>query len=110
MSIALRCAIVTSHASTFASAGRSGASGRPARYVASGEVPGWLVNQYALSEWQGPLRVATTSGGAERADPDEDVERAAGDGRVALHRQAALVPHLEQAAIVNRRILTWIGA
>lgn len=40
----------------------------PARYVASGEVPGWLVNQYALSEWQGHLRVATTSGGAGRAD------------------------------------------
>ncbi|SIQ54227.1 beta-propeller domain-containing protein [Micromonospora avicenniae] len=50
--------------------GRSGAStvlhqfdtsgpGRP-RYLASGSVPGWLVNQYALSEWQGDLRVATT--------------------------------------------------
>jgi uncharacterized secreted protein with C-terminal beta-propeller domain len=37
------------------------APGRP-RYVASGEVPGWLVNQYALSEWKGHLRVATTSG------------------------------------------------
>jgi uncharacterized secreted protein with C-terminal beta-propeller domain len=40
----------------------------PARYVASGEVPGWLVNQYALSEWQGHLRVATTSGGAGAGD------------------------------------------
>ncbi|MET7748025.1 beta-propeller domain-containing protein [Micromonospora sp. NPDC005367] len=50
--------------------GRSGAStvlhqfdttgpGRP-RYLASGNVPGWLINQYALSEWQGDLRVATT--------------------------------------------------
>jgi uncharacterized secreted protein with C-terminal beta-propeller domain len=35
--------------------------GRPA-YVASGAVPGWLINQYALSEWQGDLRIATTSG------------------------------------------------
>jgi uncharacterized secreted protein with C-terminal beta-propeller domain len=30
------------------------------RYAAAGTVPGWLVNQYALSEWQGHLRVATT--------------------------------------------------
>jgi uncharacterized secreted protein with C-terminal beta-propeller domain len=29
-------------------------------YVASGSVPGRLVNQYALSEWEGRLRVATT--------------------------------------------------
>ncbi|MEU6072663.1 beta-propeller domain-containing protein [Micromonospora sp. NPDC047074] len=35
--------------------------GRP-RYVATGTVPGTLVNQYALSEWQGHLRVATTTG------------------------------------------------
>ncbi|OLE22716.1 MAG: hypothetical protein AUG44_24300, partial [Actinobacteria bacterium 13_1_20CM_3_71_11] len=30
------------------------------RYVAGGVVPGWVVNQYALSEWQDHLRVATT--------------------------------------------------
>lgn len=35
--------------------------GRP-RYVAAATVPGWLVNQYAMSEWDGHLRVATTSG------------------------------------------------
>jgi uncharacterized secreted protein with C-terminal beta-propeller domain len=29
-------------------------------YAAAGTVPGWLVNQYALSEWDGHLRVATT--------------------------------------------------
>ena len=29
-------------------------------YAAAGAVPGWLVNQYALSEWDGRLRVATT--------------------------------------------------
>ncbi len=37
------------------------AAGTP-RYVAAGSVPGWLVNQYALSEWNGHLRVATTTG------------------------------------------------
>ena len=37
--------------------------GRP-RYVAGGSVPGTLLNQYALSQWHGDLRVATTSGDA----------------------------------------------
>ena len=32
------------------------------RYVAGGSVPGWLLNQYSLSEYDGVLRVATTSG------------------------------------------------
>ncbi|MGW3604977.1 beta-propeller domain-containing protein [Micromonospora sp. NPDC005161] len=32
------------------------------RYVADASVPGWLINQYAMSEWDGHLRVATTSG------------------------------------------------
>jgi len=36
----------------------------PPRYVASGTVDGWLVNQYAMSEWDGHLRVATTAGQA----------------------------------------------
>jgi uncharacterized secreted protein with C-terminal beta-propeller domain len=31
-----------------------------ARYVAAGSVPGWLLNQYAMSDWNGYLRVATT--------------------------------------------------
>jgi Beta propeller domain len=34
----------------------------PPRFAASGVVPGYLVDQYALSEWNGYLRVATTSG------------------------------------------------
>ena len=34
----------------------------PPRYVASGAVPGYLLNQYAMSEWNGYLRVATTTG------------------------------------------------
>ena len=36
-------------------------TGRPA-YLAAGAVPGWLLNQYSMSEWDGHLRVATTSG------------------------------------------------
>jgi uncharacterized secreted protein with C-terminal beta-propeller domain len=32
------------------------------RYVGAGAVPGWLLNQYAMSEWEGHLRVATTTG------------------------------------------------
>ncbi|MDP9798562.1 putative secreted protein with C-terminal beta-propeller domain [Catenuloplanes nepalensis] len=32
----------------------------PPRYAASGAVPGRLLNQYALSEWNGSLRAATT--------------------------------------------------
>jgi uncharacterized secreted protein with C-terminal beta-propeller domain len=34
----------------------------PARYVASGSVPGHLLNQFALDEYMGNLRVATTDG------------------------------------------------
>jgi uncharacterized secreted protein with C-terminal beta-propeller domain len=34
-------------------------TGTPA-YVAAGTVSGWVINQYALSEWNGYLRVATT--------------------------------------------------
>ncbi|MFG2038863.1 beta-propeller domain-containing protein [Dactylosporangium sp. NPDC048998] len=40
-----------------------GGAARP-RYVAAGEVPGWLLNQYSLSEWDGRLRVATTGNDA----------------------------------------------
>ncbi|MGK5520006.1 beta-propeller domain-containing protein [Micromonospora sp. URMC 107] len=49
----------------------TGATGRP-RYVASGAVPGSLVNQYALSEWQGHLRVATTTGDAWGSRPTSE--------------------------------------
>jgi len=37
-------------------------------FAASGTVPGFLVNQYALSEWDGHLRVATTSGDPARGE------------------------------------------
>lgn len=42
--------------------------GRP-RYVTAASVPGWLINQYALSEWNGHLRVATTTGSLWGATP-----------------------------------------
>ncbi|MGH3728148.1 MAG: beta-propeller domain-containing protein [Micromonosporaceae bacterium] len=41
------------------------------RHVASGAVPGWLLNQYSMSEYDGYLRVATTSAGAWSGTPDE---------------------------------------
>jgi len=41
-------------------------TGTPA-YVAGGTVAGWVINQYALSEWNGHLRVATTLDGAVSA-------------------------------------------
>jgi hypothetical protein len=46
-------------------------SGKPT-YVASGEVDGWLLNQYSLSEYDGHLRVATTreDGPAEMTPAD----------------------------------------
>ncbi|WFE35563.1 beta-propeller domain-containing protein [Micromonospora sp. WMMD975] len=44
-------------------------SGTP-RYVAAGSVPGWLINQYALSEWNGHLRVATTTDDGRRRGTD----------------------------------------
>jgi Beta propeller domain len=34
----------------------------PPRFAAGGSVPGYLVDQYALSEWHGYLRIATTTG------------------------------------------------
>lgn len=34
----------------------------PPRYVAGGAVPGYLLDQYSMSEWNGDLRIATTTG------------------------------------------------
>ncbi|HEY8473254.1 MAG TPA: beta-propeller domain-containing protein [Natronosporangium sp.] len=42
-------------------------------YVGAGSVPGWLINQYALSEWDGHLRVATTSGSVWSIEEDEAI-------------------------------------
>nr|WP_055506446.1 beta-propeller domain-containing protein [Nonomuraea pusilla] len=46
--------------------------GAPA-YVASGKVPGRLLNQYALSEYDGHLRVATTLASADGKDSSSSV-------------------------------------
>jgi hypothetical protein len=60
------------------------------RYAAAGSVPGNLINQYALSEWDGHLRVATTHWQASgRTNTDstvyvlrQDGERLAQTGKV----------------------------
>jgi uncharacterized secreted protein with C-terminal beta-propeller domain len=41
------------------------AGNQPPAYRASGTVPGYLLNQYAMSEWDGHLRVATTDAETE---------------------------------------------
>ena len=48
----------------------------PPRFAAGGSVPGYLIDQYALSEWQGYLRIATTTGTSwARADgPPADAQ------------------------------------
>ena len=48
----------------------------PPRFAAGGSVPGYLIDQDALSEWQGYLRVATTTGTSwARADgPPADAQ------------------------------------
>ena len=43
-----------------------------ATYTASGEVPGHLLNQFSMSEHDGHLRVATTTGGPWRFDDDAE--------------------------------------
>ena len=52
------------------------ASGAP-RHVAAGAVPGWLLNQYAMSEYDGYLRVATTSADEQPGDPARPVTESA---------------------------------
>ncbi len=49
-----------------------GSSPRDTRYVGSGTVPGHVLNQFAMDEWYGYLRVATTKGRV----PDPNVESA----------------------------------
>jgi hypothetical protein len=51
--------------------------GRP-RYVAGGSVSGNLINQYAMSEWEGHLRVATTVDAAFGRDGREDKPSSSG--------------------------------
>lgn len=59
-------------------------NGRP-HYVGGGTVPGYLINQYAMSEWNGQLRVATTTdgvaaNGSQRAVPESGVHVLATQG------------------------------
>ena len=58
----------------------------PVRYAASGEVDGWILDQFALSEHEGYLRVATTEfdwwwGTTPDQEPASSVTVLADDGR-----------------------------
>lgn len=64
--------------------------GRP-RYVASGRVPGFLVNQYALSEWDGHLRVATTKTTTVSGTAAGEVPPTQSGVYVLAHKGSALV-------------------
>lgn len=57
------------------------------RYVADASVPGWLINQYAMSEWDGHLRVATTSGRTwgDKPNSTSSVHVLRADGRTLTH-------------------------
>jgi uncharacterized secreted protein with C-terminal beta-propeller domain len=48
-----------------------GTEGAPVRYLASGEVPGFLLNQFSMSEHDGLLRVASTEFNVWSAVPQE---------------------------------------
>jgi uncharacterized secreted protein with C-terminal beta-propeller domain len=63
----------------------------PIRYAASGEVDGWLLDQFALSEHEGHLRVATTEfdwwwGTTDDEEPASSVTVLADDGRGNLQK------------------------
>ncbi|MGA8726198.1 MAG: beta-propeller domain-containing protein [Acidimicrobiales bacterium] len=54
------------------------------RYVGSGQVPGTLIGQYALSEYQGYLRVATTVGNPSPAPEDGAAPTTLSDNQVTV--------------------------
>ncbi|WP_018254981.1 beta-propeller domain-containing protein [Salinispora mooreana] len=66
-------------------------AGRP-QYVAAGAVPGRLINQYALSQWQGHLRVATTTT-SQLASTGQD-ERSSESGVHVLRRQGGVLTRI----------------
>ncbi|NLH49470.1 MAG: hypothetical protein GX444_12850 [Myxococcales bacterium] len=41
-------------------------------YVGTAYVPGWMVNQFSMSEWEGHLRVAVTYGGWRTSTPQRN--------------------------------------
>jgi uncharacterized secreted protein with C-terminal beta-propeller domain len=64
---------------------------KPVRYAASGQVEGWILDQFAMSEHEGHLRVATTEfdwwwGTTEGEDPASSVTVLADDGRGSLEQ------------------------
>jgi hypothetical protein len=60
------------------------------RYVASGEVAGRLLNQYSLSEYDGYLRVATTTGDALAEEPGDSNAVSTSSSSVYVLRAATL--------------------
>ena len=64
------------------------------RYVGSGQVPGTLIGQYALSAYQGDLRVATTVGSATPPPGEGTAPTTVSDSRVTVlaPENGALVP------------------
>ncbi|MDE3086929.1 MAG: beta-propeller domain-containing protein [Acidobacteriota bacterium] len=64
------------------------------RYVGSGQVPGTLIGQYALSAYQGDLRVATTVGSATPPPGEGSAPTTVSDNRVTVlaPENGALVP------------------
>jgi hypothetical protein len=79
--------------------------GKP-RYVASGAVDGWLLNQYSLSEYAGHLRVATTEeqvSGVEPGPADEpQTSEPMPDAAVTLSAVSVLVQRGDRLVPVGR--------
>jgi hypothetical protein len=74
----------------------------PPRYVASGSVPGYLLNQYALSEWNGYLRVATTTGTSWAIADGAPSEPSGTSGASAVPASSSAVYELTTSAPVMR--------
>lgn len=64
-------------------------------FAGAGSVPGFLLNQYALSEWDGHLRVATTS------DPSVDDAGSTGGGASAVRILAPRGDQLVETGVVE---------
>jgi uncharacterized secreted protein with C-terminal beta-propeller domain len=73
------------------------------RYVGSGQVPGTLIGQYALSEYRGDLRVATTVGWATPPPGEGTAPATPSDSRVT-------VLSAQSGALVQVGSVTGLGA